>query len=275
MENKYYVYVHYRLDNNQPFYVGKGCKSRYKEFNGRSELYNRFKNKYGVYSKIIIKELTNEQACEIEMYLIKNMGRINNKTGILVNLTDGGESGFNRIITDEVRKKISNTLKETYKNNPEIIERQKQSLKKTIKENPHIIDGIKEKLTGKKQSEETKEKRKRTLKETWQKEELRELKRQQTKKLWEDGVYIKVDLVEKGKKHSLIMKEYFSNPENRKKISEKLKGHIPHNKIVLEKEILDNILEDYINGMNVFNISKKYNYSRNLINRVLKENGLK
>lgn len=68
----------------------------------------------------------------------------------ITNLLGGGQK--NRVFTDEVKAKISNSLK------------------------------------GKKQSEESNRKRIESLKETWSCEKLRELKRQQTKQLFKDGI---------------------------------------------------------------------------------------
>jgi len=114
----------------EPFYVGRGCGNRM--FRGlRNNKSNLFKKrildkiyKCGL-TPIIIKlnnNLTIEEACRYEKIIIKTIGRRDNKTGYLSNLTDGGEGVSNIIVSKETRDKISKTLKETYIKNPELIE---------------------------------------------------------------------------------------------------------------------------------------------------------
>jgi hypothetical protein len=84
-----------------PFYVGKGCNYR-----AKTHLYNS-KNKLDTHKQRKINKirqmgyeptisywktgLSNEEAVELEIELISRLGRSNNKTGILTNLTNGGE----------------------------------------------------------------------------------------------------------------------------------------------------------------------------------------
>ena len=81
--NKYYVYEYLR-ENGSPYYIGKGsgfrayCKRPYKP-----------KDKSRI--KIIKDNLTEEEAFNLEINLIKQYGRQDLGTGILKNKTDGGE----------------------------------------------------------------------------------------------------------------------------------------------------------------------------------------
>jgi hypothetical protein len=88
--------------NYQPFYVGKGKNRRINQhFSTRELTKNTLKN--NKIKKIvsetgelpihyrIYENLTEAEAFEIECTLIKQFGRIDNKSGILVNQTDGGE----------------------------------------------------------------------------------------------------------------------------------------------------------------------------------------
>jgi group I intron endonuclease len=128
MIDNYYIYIY--LDprklgqycyNNicflfEPIYVGKGKDNRWKDKNKRTNL---FKNKINKIKKsglepIILKlyeNLNEDQSFETEKQLIKEIGRINSKTGLLVNMTDGGEGSSGLIFSKEHRKKLSERKK--------------------------------------------------------------------------------------------------------------------------------------------------------------------
>lgn len=144
------VYKHYRKDNNQLFYVGIG-KDIKRAFSKRkrNDLWQNIINKYGYYVEIFAENISYQTAKNIEIDLIKKYGRLDNNTGILSNMTNGGDYRF---FSTETKKKISNSLK------------------------------------GKKQSDETKIKRSQKLKEVWSNPELRELKRKQTNELIKSGI---------------------------------------------------------------------------------------
>jgi len=100
------VYIHKRNDTNNVFYVGIG-KSKYRatEKRGRSEYWKRIVNKHGREVEIIAKDLSWEDACKLEVLLISQYGRLDLKTGNLVNMTDGGEGMSNP--SKETRAKLS------------------------------------------------------------------------------------------------------------------------------------------------------------------------
>ena len=123
--NDYYVYMHLR-ENGTPYYVGKGKDERAYENHGR-----RFPVPPRERIKIVLTNLTEEQAFSNEKDFIAWYGRKDNNTGILRNLTDGGEgmSGYkhteeskkiikekrkNQVFTDETRKKLSESIKRGY-----------------------------------------------------------------------------------------------------------------------------------------------------------------
>ena len=102
-----YVYRHIRLDNNEVFYIGIGIKkNRINSINSRNSFWHNIVNKCGMYSEIIEDNISWEMACELEKFWIKHYGRKNNNTGILVNMTDGGEGTLGNIMSIETKDKI-------------------------------------------------------------------------------------------------------------------------------------------------------------------------
>lgn len=96
------VYIHSEQDTGKPFYVGMGEKE-YRAFNftGRSLSWQDKSDKYGVIVEIVADNLSTEDAFELELYLIKVIGRIDICTGNLVNQKSGQPSGYE---TDKQRR---------------------------------------------------------------------------------------------------------------------------------------------------------------------------
>ena len=90
MENVFYTYAYLREDGT-PYYIGKGKGKR---------AYDRKRHSAYVPSRnrilILKKNLTEEEAFKHEIYMIDVFGRKDLETGILYNLTDGGDgpSGY-------------------------------------------------------------------------------------------------------------------------------------------------------------------------------------
>lgn len=70
MENKYYVYAHFRKGQTNPFYVGKGSGNRLNQTGNRSEFWKRIVAKYGYESKILIDNLSEQDSYKIEIECI-------------------------------------------------------------------------------------------------------------------------------------------------------------------------------------------------------------
>lgn len=110
----FYVYRHIRLDSNEVFYVGIGKRYDKSGFHSRkyNRMYSKQRNRFwkNITSKtnyeveIIFDDLTLSQACKKEIEFIKLYGRRDLKLGSLVNLTDGGEGNYGRIVSDAERK---------------------------------------------------------------------------------------------------------------------------------------------------------------------------
>jgi hypothetical protein len=115
----YYVYIFIDPRNNLPFYVGKGNRRRMKahfEPNRLAEISPKNSKIKKILSEglevtieIYKTGLSSEEACEIEKELILKYGRVNLGTGILLNLTDGGEGAKSHLVSDETREKIKKT----------------------------------------------------------------------------------------------------------------------------------------------------------------------
>lgn len=103
------VYRHRRLDDDSVFYVGIGNKKRPYIKSKRNSYWKNIVKKHGYYVEILFENLEIEDAIELEVFLISLYGRKDNNTGVLCNLTDGGEGTVN--ITESVRRKISESRK--------------------------------------------------------------------------------------------------------------------------------------------------------------------
>lgn len=94
--NNYYVYLHIKGTNGEPFYVGKGKGYRATSKSKRSNIWNNYFKKYG-FDVIMLEEcLTEDEAFEREIYWINRIGRKTKGNGPLVNLECGGK-GFSNI----------------------------------------------------------------------------------------------------------------------------------------------------------------------------------
>ena len=97
----YYTYAYLREDKT-PYYIGKGKGSRiYRKT-------RRIKPPKDKSRIIFLKQnLTEEEAFKHEIYMIAVFGRIDLVTGILHNMTNGGEGGSGRVLSEETRRKLS------------------------------------------------------------------------------------------------------------------------------------------------------------------------
>ena len=93
------VYEHVRNDTNEVFYVGIGeKKDRAYVKCGRNPYWENVVNKVGYTINIIHNDIDYEDAIEIEKSLIAKYGRRDLGLGNLVNMTDGGERGRNKLV---------------------------------------------------------------------------------------------------------------------------------------------------------------------------------
>lgn len=99
---KYYTYAYLREDGT-PYYIGKGSGFRMYDDRGKACFKPIDKKRI-----IVLKYFDLEfNAFKHEIYMISVFGRKDLGTGILHNRTDGGDGSCNRIVTEEIRKRIS------------------------------------------------------------------------------------------------------------------------------------------------------------------------
>jgi len=102
---QYYTYAYLREDRT-PYYIGKGKDDR---------IYSTCRRNTPPKDKsriIFLKQnLTEEEAFKHEIYMIAVFGRKDLGTGILRNLTDGGEGLSGRVLSEETRRKLSEVHK--------------------------------------------------------------------------------------------------------------------------------------------------------------------
>jgi hypothetical protein len=134
------VYRHIRLDKNEPFYIGIGkTNERANTTKGRNGLWRKIVKKTDYKVEILFDNLTWEEACEKEKEFIQLYGRKDLNTGILVNLTYGGEGTLGIIVNEKTKEKIGKS-------------------NSGRKQSQETINKRIEKVIGRKNTEETKEK---------------------------------------------------------------------------------------------------------------------
>lgn len=111
--NRFYVYAYLRAKDSDhgkkltPYYIGKGQGNRASSKSGRGASRSKGRRaptpKDKSYITFIQEGLTEPEAFALEIYSIALYGRIDIGTGILRNMTDGGEGGSG--ISDETRRR--------------------------------------------------------------------------------------------------------------------------------------------------------------------------
>jgi len=108
MRNNFYVYLHKNIITQEVFYIGKGINKRAWSKHKRSSFWNNYVNKHNGFIVEIYKEgLSEKDSFDLEKELISKYGRRDNESGILVNLTDGGEGSSGNILSKESKNKVS------------------------------------------------------------------------------------------------------------------------------------------------------------------------
>ena len=123
MKNDFYTYAYLREDGT-PYYIGKGCGRRCRVKHGRT-----IHPPTNLSRILVLKEgITEEEAIKHEIYMIAVLGRKDKNTGILRNMTDGGDGVSGLIQTEEVKEKIKKS-----KTGVNLSKKHKDSIKKSIR----------------------------------------------------------------------------------------------------------------------------------------------
>jgi hypothetical protein len=102
--NNFYVYVHRRLSDNRPFYVGKGKGNRAYKKSGRNLRWLRTVNKHGYAVEIVFDSLEETEALQCEKDIILEFKYFGYD---LCNMTDGGEGRSGSKVSEETKLKLS------------------------------------------------------------------------------------------------------------------------------------------------------------------------
>lgn len=118
--DKYFVYKHVRLDTSEVFYIGIGKirisddattwkMKHYRAFSkqGRNPIWKRIVAKTEYEVEVIHDDLSKKEAIEHEMCLINDIGRRCDSSGVLSNISIGGETVKDEMITVLNDKKCS------------------------------------------------------------------------------------------------------------------------------------------------------------------------
>ena len=109
MKNDYLIYMHVKVSDGIPFYIGKGKMDRAHTKRGRSKWWYKTVNKHK-FKVVILEDNLNEiVAFKKEIEYITKYGRKDLGLGSLVNMTNGGE-GFSGEHTKETKNKISKSM---------------------------------------------------------------------------------------------------------------------------------------------------------------------
>ncbi len=132
--NNYYVYIYWRLDTNEPFYIGKGKDRRWKNLSSRKGYFKNIMDKYSIACEIVKNNLTESEAFYWEEEIIRILvfeygysidiknNRSDEKGMHLVNCTWGGEGvsgrdisgkknpNYGKPLSKETKEKISKSL---------------------------------------------------------------------------------------------------------------------------------------------------------------------
>jgi hypothetical protein len=104
--NKHYIYFHKRADDGVIFYVGIGVGRRATAVKNRSDFWKRIVAKHGYIIEYPHKDISQEEAKQLEIHYISVFGRIDRGTGTLCNMTDGGDGRVGYECSEETKEKM-------------------------------------------------------------------------------------------------------------------------------------------------------------------------
>jgi len=105
-----YVYAHQRKDNGKCFYIGKGKGKRAFSDEGRNNHWHSVVKKHGFDVIILVDNISDEKALELEKSFIKQIGLEN-----LSNMHPGGQGGWSHVQNDEIFAKRGKSISKAKK----------------------------------------------------------------------------------------------------------------------------------------------------------------
>ena len=147
-QNRFYVYAYLRADGS-PYYIGKGTGKR---IHGRHTVKMPVKER----RVMLFTGLADSEAISREIALVKLFGRKDQGTGILRNLTDGGDGTAGRVHSGETKAKIA--LANTGKTQSPLSVKKRATALKGKKRTFETRNKMSKAMTGRKASNETKNK---------------------------------------------------------------------------------------------------------------------
>lgn len=213
INNYFYIYT-LCYPNAVPFYVGKGVRNRYKchfkpsKISFVKNIINKI-HRAGkeVLIRIVFKSSNENKVFDKEKAFIKKYGRRDDNTGILCNLTDGGEGVAGWKVTDKWRDSQSFIKKASWANKNSVYN-----------------------------SEKAKENRTNGQKKVWKNNTIRRNKVSiDNKKLWSDK-NSGFNSMQRSKKVSIKAKEYWKNTDEGSLKKRNKKTSVSMKKLYLDKD---------------------------------------
>jgi len=101
---EHYVYIHFKTDTLEPFYIGKGTKNRINSKTSRNLHWKNIVNKHGLTVDFLKYFYSHQEALDYEVEMIAFFAKENFK---LCNQTGGGEGSLGRVLSPESLLKFS------------------------------------------------------------------------------------------------------------------------------------------------------------------------
>lgn len=154
MEKRYYVYEWFNTETDEVFYVGKGTKNRYSQITGRNQYFMDYYNTHNCESRKVYTDLTEEEAFNKEIELIKYYRE--NSNFRLTNQTEGGEG--HAFQSGELNPRFGKGDELVGEKNPFYGQKHNERVRKILSRYASEKTGEKNPFYGRKHSEETKKK---------------------------------------------------------------------------------------------------------------------
>jgi predicted GIY-YIG superfamily endonuclease len=133
---KHYVYIHFKKDNLEPFYIGKGTGRRINQHSNRNRMWTNTANKHGVVGDFLKHFETHEEALDYEVEMISFFKAEGFR---LCNLTAGGDG--------TVGYKRSQKLNELVASKNRGLKRSKEAVKRISEAHLNYSEEAKAKMT--------------------------------------------------------------------------------------------------------------------------------